>query len=308
MSPQGAQNPLAMYLTLRRAVRAEAPDIVHVHCPRSRFLVPLLPKRFKTVETVHIYPGVQQRALYGKAKGQVVIWLSNFFTKRMDLPIACSESVSESYLREQHFRMPAIPNGCSLPLWKPNVEQKQRLRRQFGMDESRLWFIFVGRFSPEKHPERIVQVFKKLAGEGVGVALLGEGPLYNELKKEECANIIMPGFKTNVRDYLIASDYYISASDTEGLANTFLESMTVGLPCVLSDIGAHREVMEKTAQPMGFTYDNKSVPAMLKAIRDTLALDREQTRLNIQKLFEKYYTAKVMSEKYQEAYLNLIKE
>lgn len=306
MSPQGAQNPLAMYLALRRAVRAEAPDIVHVHCPRSRFLVPLLPKRFKTVETVHIYPGVQQRVLYGKVKGQVVIWLSNFFTKRMDLPLACSESVAESYLREQGFRMQAIPNGCSLPLWKPDMEQKTNLRQQFGMSPSKLWFIFVGRFSQEKHPELIVQAFKRLAGEGIGVVLLGEGRLYDELKKEESDNIIMPGFKTNVYDYLVASDYYISASDTEGLANTLLESMTVGLPCVLSNIGAHREVVDKAAKPMGFTFDNKSMPAMVKAIRDVLALDREQTRLSIQKLFEEHYTAKAMSEKYQEAYSDLM--
>ena len=29
--------------------------------------------------------------------------------------------------------------------------------------------------------------------------------------------ILLPGFKTNVYDYLIASDYYISASDVEGI-------------------------------------------------------------------------------------------
>ncbi len=55
----------------------------------------------------------------------------------------------------------------------------------------------------------------------------------------------MPGFKSNIYDYLKASDYYISASDVEGLANTLLESMTVGLPCVLSDIPSHKEVLSK---------------------------------------------------------------
>ena len=61
--------------------------------------------------------------------------------------------------------------------------------------------------------------------------MLGEGPLWEDLKEGD-DRILLPGFKTNVYDYLIASDYYISASDVEGLANTLLESMTVGITYV----------------------------------------------------------------------------
>lgn len=97
MSPDKIQNPISMYLTLRKIVKRLNPDILHTHCPRSMFLVPLLPKKYKKMETVHIYPSEQQKVLYGKVKGQIVIWLSNFFTKKMDEPIACSESVANYY-------------------------------------------------------------------------------------------------------------------------------------------------------------------------------------------------------------------
>ena len=59
MSPDKIQNPLSMYLTLRKTVKKINPDILHTHCPRSMFLVPLLPKKYKKMETVHIYPGEQ---------------------------------------------------------------------------------------------------------------------------------------------------------------------------------------------------------------------------------------------------------
>lgn len=307
MSPDKIQNPISMYLTLRKTVKRLNPDILHTHCPRSMFLVPLLPKKYKKMETVHIYPGEQQKVLYGKVKGQIVIWLSNFFTKKMDEPIACSESVANYYWRDQHFKMKAIPNGCSLPVWREDLSQKSELRRQFGLKENVKYFIFIGRFSHEKHPEMIIKAFEQMNDPKLGVVLLGNGDLYDELKLHETENIILPGFKSNVYDYLIASDYYISASDVEGLPNTLLESMTVGLPSVLSDIDPHKEVLSKSAIPMGFTFDNSSMDSLLAAIKKVLSLDVKSTAKTIHEVFEKYYTAKHMSEQYQKEYENIIK-
>ena len=306
MSPYKTLLPLAMYRTLKKNVELIDPDILHTHCPRSMFLVTFLPKKYKKMETVHIYPGIQQKVMYGNIKGQVVIWLSHFFTKKMDLPIACSESVAQSYWDNQHFKMKAIPNGCSLPLWREDVHQKATLRKNIGLKEDVEYFIFIGRFSYEKHPELIIKAFEQMDNSHLGVVLLGEGDLYNDLKLHETDRIILPGFKSNVYDYLIACDYYISASDVEGLANTLLESMTVGLPCVLSDIPSHKEVMAKTIQPMGYNFDNKNINSLIEAIKKVLALDVKSTSHSIRKIFERYYTAKHMSELYQKEYLNLL--
>ena len=116
----------------------------------------------------------------------------------------------------------------------------------------------------------------------------------------------MPGFKSNIYDYLKASDYYISASDVEGLANTLLESMTVGLPCVLSDIPSHKEVLCKAKQTIGYTFNNKDMNGLKNAIHDILKIDENCTRIYIQSLFDKYYTAQKMSESYQKAYIDLV--
>ena len=88
--------------------------------------------------------------MYGNIKGQFVIWLSHFFTKRMDLPIACSESVAQSYWDEQHYKMKAIPNGSSLSLWKYDKEQKAKLRKELGLKDDVKYFIFIGRFFTRK--------------------------------------------------------------------------------------------------------------------------------------------------------------
>ncbi|MBE6333908.1 MAG: glycosyltransferase [Bacteroidales bacterium] len=306
--PNSTPNALKMFKALWKTVKQLQPDILHTHCPRSMFLVPLLPKRYKKVETVHIYPGIQQKVMYGKLKGQIVIWLSHFFTKRMDLPIACSESVAQSYWDEQHFQMMSIPNGCSLPLWKRDNKQKAIMRKQLGMRSDLQYFIFIGRFSQEKNPDFIIKGFEALQNKykNIGLVLLGDGELYNQVITHSNDRILIPGFKSNVYDYLVASDYYISASDVEGLANTLLESMTVGLPCVLSDIPSHQEVIVKAERPFGFLFNNKKLEELLTAMERVLTIDVEETAEYIQRIFVKYYTARHMSEKYQEEYSKLL--
>ena len=224
----------------------------------------------------------------------------------MDLPIACSESVAQSYWDEQHYKMKAIPNGSSLSLWKYDKEQKAKLRKELGLKDDVKYFIFIGRFSQEKNPDMIIRAFEELKDDRIGLLLLGNGELYDELKKHETENLKMPGFKSNIYDYLKASDYYISASDVEGLANTLLESMTVGLPCVLSDIPSHKEVLSKAEQTIGYTFNNKDMNGLKNAMHSILEIDEVCVRTQIQSLFQKYYTAQKMSESYQKAYIGLL--
>ena len=306
MHPDGVQNPISMFLTLKKVIKEIDPDILHAHCPRSLMLIPLLPKKYKKWETIHIYPGLQQKVMYGNIKGQIVIWLSHFFNMKMDKPIACSESVANSYYKHFRYKMLAIPNGCSLPVWKRDLEEKIQLRKTLGMRNDLKYFIFIGRLSHEKNPGKTLQAFEELMSEydDIGLMLLGSGNMYNELISHASDRIMIPGFKSNVYDYLKASDYYVSASDVEGLPNTLLEAMTVGLPCVLSNIPAHEEVIEKATQPIGYSFNSHDIESQKDAIRKVLDIDVDSTALYIQKLFEQYYTARMMSEKYQQEYLS----
>ena len=167
------------------------------------------------------------------------------------------------------------------------------------------YFIFIGRFSGEKNPELLIRAFKQIGAKQVGLIMLGEGPLWEDLKKEGDDRILLPGFKTNVYDYLIASDYYISASDVEGLANTLLESMTVGLPMLLSDIPSHQEVLSKMSVTTGYIFNNKDSNSLFDKIEKVLLLDRTEVAREVQDIFQKHYTAKKMSLSYQNAYTSL---
>ncbi|MDR1200773.1 MAG: glycosyltransferase [Tannerellaceae bacterium] len=309
LAEQKFLNPLQLFFKLKGKVREINPDMLHAHCPRSLYLMCFLPKRYKRVYTVHIYPGLQQQILYGRRKGDLVVLLNHYFTRRTDLPIGCAESVSALYKQHKGWDIMSIPNGSSLPVWNRNEVQRKQLREKYHLCESVSYFIFVGRFSKEKNPDILVEAFRKLNDPSIGLIMLGDGPMWEQLKQEESERLRFPGFTTEVYEYLIASDYYISASDVEGLANTLLESMTIGLPLLLSDIPSHREVMSEMSRVTGYIANQHDVDDMVDKIkRLTCSVNREEAEAEIKKVFSEHYTAKQMSDRYQAAYQDLYRK
>lgn len=302
-------SPLKLFQSLKQKIKEINPDALHAHCPRSLYLMGFLPQKYKRVYTIHNYPGYLQYILYGKLKGKIIIELNHLFTKLCHLPIACSESISIEYKEKKDWNIKAIPNGASLPIWVKDKEEKNRLRNEFGLKKDVKYFIFIGRFSKEKNVDIIIDAFNNLNRKDIGLVMLGHGPMWEEQNRKKGKNIILPGFTTRVYDYLKATDYYISASEVEGMPNTILENMSVGNPMLLSDIPSHQEILANFKNEIvGLKINNHNPKDIIEKINEIVKLDSDQIALTIQNVFSKKYTAKVMSQAYQEAYINLIKK
>jgi len=79
--------------------------------------------------------------------------------------------------------------------------------------------------------------------------ILGEGPLENELKEQVEKlklrdRVRFAGPQADVRPWLAAADLGIITSRSEGSSNALLEYMAAGLPTVVSNIPANRELAE----------------------------------------------------------------
>lgn len=304
LAAETALGPWAMYIALRKQVQAANPDVLHAHCPRSLYLMSFLPRKYKRAYTIHNYPDRLPEILYGKYKGKIVVRLNHYFTHKCDLPIGCAENIGLMYKEKKGWNIVSVPNGSSLPVWQYDAAEKKALRDEFGLKEEIKYFIFIGRFSPEKNPDKLIEAFSRLEDQKIAVVMLGEGSMWEPLNKLKGKNVLMPGFTTRIYDYLKACDYYISTSDMEGLANTLLESMSVGLPMVLSDILSHQVVIasapEKTK--LTITIDQKNTASIIAGINAILEFDTTAAAADIRQLYYQKYRAEVMSHKYQELY------
>ena len=83
---------------------------------------------------------------------------------------------------------------------------------------------------------------------------------------EDCVSILPPA--ADIHEKVLKSAMFASSSDFEGLSNSMLESMAIGLPCVCTDClgGGTREVM--TDHENGLIVPMNNAEAMYRAMKE----------------------------------------
>ena len=110
--------------------------------------------------------------------------------------------------------------------------------------------LFAGRMDKGKNVETIIAALARLARDVLFVAILcGDGPrrpdlerLASKLGLGRC--ILFPGYVSNLWHLMKRADAFVSLSRFEGCPNAVLEAAACGSPLVLSDIPAHRELLD----------------------------------------------------------------
>jgi glycosyltransferase involved in cell wall biosynthesis len=115
------------------------------------------------------------------------------------------------------------------------------------------YLLFVGRFSPEKDVRTILEAaFGIEQSIQVCFVLLGEGSERKELERRVTAKAIPPGriillpYTQNWWGMLKSASALVNVSLYEGNPNVVLEAIAAGCPLILSDIDAHRELLNDT--------------------------------------------------------------
>lgn len=102
--------------------------------------------------------------------------------------------------------------------------------------------VAVGRVDANKNHEMIIRAFAKIADEypDYRLTIYGEGELRQSLMKltekiglDGC--ISLPGSISNVQDALYKASVFVLSSYSEGMPNTLIEAMALGLPVISTD-------------------------------------------------------------------------
>ena len=126
-----------------------------------------------------------------------------------------------------------------------NYVDTERFRPLAGRSEAVRRAAFVGRLEPQKNPVALVEA---LAGLGIELVVMGDGPLRQEMVAAAEAGGVRIDFRGNVRhDALPAAlndcDLFILPSLYEGHPKALLEAMACGLPVVGAATPGIREVI-----------------------------------------------------------------
>lgn len=171
--------------------------------------------------------------------------------ERADLVVVLSRlqarSISSTLGASERMKIQQVPLFLDLQPF----EARRRERPERDLPRS---FVFVGRLVREKGVHELVAAVAALRSDGLDVVadIAGAGPDESEMRRR-CDALGVGGAVTwhgylgteSKLDLLARSDVFVLASSwLEGLPNALLEAMAMGLPVIVSDVGAMAEVVE----------------------------------------------------------------
>ena len=192
-------------------------------------------------------------------------YLRNFSLGHADLCVFQTKDAMNFFSKAIRDKGVIIPNPIngSLPVVYGGKREKK--------------IISACRLDRQKNIPMMILAFKKLQAfyPEYKLYIYGRGPLENEIrqliKRENLeGKVFLPGFSDNIYDEMNKSAMFVLSSDYEGISNSMLESLAMGLPSVVTDCpaGGARMVIENNVN--GILVPVGDVQAMFEGMKKIL--------------------------------------
>jgi glycosyltransferase involved in cell wall biosynthesis len=230
-------------------------DIVHTHLGDSILLGILAAGRAKgpkVCATIHSIILNERSARWDLRK-----WCSESILPRVlpraDRIVAVSDEVARAtagQLKIPLERLLTIPNGIDGSRFK-RERDVATMRQQFGLPTDKVVLVSVGRLRKEKGFPVLLSALKRIPQDQRPLTIiLGDGPDKMDLHRLTTQyglteSVRFLGNRTDVAEYLQASDIFVMSSLWEGLPIALLEAMACGLPVIVTRVGGNPEVVEE---------------------------------------------------------------
>lgn len=175
-----------------------------------------------------------------------LLFLFNKYLFRRPVSVACSYSIASRMIKNS-IRCDQVIRNC-IPPGFTCLDREAFFRNSISFN-----FVVIGSLCVRKNPLKslgIVSEFAKMVDKPVTLVFLGDGPLKAMLRSashDVNLKVVLPGIVTDVNRYLENAHAHISSSSAEGLPNSVLESLALGVPNFLSDIPEHLEITKDSA-------------------------------------------------------------
>lgn len=284
---------------VNRFIETLRPDLIHTQGVRADSIMASLGVKQPWVMTARNFPLDDYPSKFGRLKGSLMAHKHLAAIKRCKYLVCCSKTILAK-LRKWNDKGTVIQNGVKLP----KVAGKKPL---LDKELVKPIFISVGGLIPRKNMDSLIRSFNKADKEKRGTLLiLGDGPDREKLQKLCLENTYLIGNVNNVVDYLDIADYFISTSLSEGLPNTVLEALSIGLPAILSDIDSHNELASEFPHACHIASLNSERNAFREAIENAEGIFDGFSSKDCIATLDAKFSASVMSSRYQQLYNDLM--
>jgi len=239
---------ISRYLSFRRLVKQERPDLIHIHLHVGnyfRFIPKKILKSTKLVYTVHnVFDNYFSKSIKNIRKYHEYRELYRLIHKYDTKLITLHDEMNANMRREfDTENVHTVWNGIELDRFVYSENERKMLREEANIPQSAYVIGNVGRFHEQKNHDFIVDIFAKVAKENRDAYLLLVGKGQNTKQKtvdklQELGlydrTVILQDRK-DVPAIMSAMDVFLFPSRWEGFGNVLIEAQSIGLHCVVSD-------------------------------------------------------------------------
>lgn len=284
---------------IQRVIAEVSPNLVHAHDVRASIVCAMAAggasgKRLPVISHIHACFDSMTKI---SAKSLSYLLFSGSFKKIF--------WVSESSLK--HYAFSGMVKGKSQILY--NVIDPDKLKQRLEEDTASYGYdvVFLGRFTDQKNPQRIVGILECLHKQlQFQAAMIGDGELYSSIQQMVQEKglekvIALPGYQSNPYKALASAKAFLMASRYEGTPMSVLEAMALGVPVVstatdgIADVvksgvtGYLEETDEKLAERLKeLLTDPKKQKSMSEASKKQFAqtCDRKKYRQTLDTVYQ----------------------
>lgn len=274
---------------LIRAMRKLKPDIVHTHTPKAGLLGMLaaricrVPVRLHTVAGLPLIEATGPKRQILEAAERVTYACAH---------IVYSNSAGLKKFIASTFKLPddklkiigrGSSNGIDIEHFERSIEVEavaRGIKEKFNIRNEDFVFAFAGRIVNDKGIFELVKAFDALSREfptkRLLLLLIGNFEKDHDPLAEEIitylANdrrVILAGFQSDVRPWIVAADAFVFPSYREGFPNVVMQASLLQVPCIVSDINGCNEIINHNST--GIVVPPKNITALVEAMRTLLA-------------------------------------
>lgn len=207
-----------------------------------------------------------------------------------------------------------INNGYSLDLLKSDDQVRKSIRSRYNFKDSDIVIGIVGRYCLLKDYKTFICAASQILAhvENVKILMVGRGIDQFNAEIGELLEMtgqknryVLAGEQRNAVEYYSAMDIFCLSSISEGFPNVVCEAMAMELPCVVTDVGDCRRIVEST----GIVVPPASIEDLTIGLMKFVSMDvnaRKEIGKRSRHLIESRYSLAVILDQYRLLYSDLL--
>lgn len=304
------------YKQLIKIINEYKIEYIHCNTPVGGLLGRLVGKKCKVKKVIyqahgfHFYKGAPLKnwLIYFPVEK----WLAHYTDALITINNEDFELAKKMKLRKNGKVYKVHGVGIDTSQYNMNRNLREEKRFELGLDKNDVALISMGDLIKRKNYDTAIRAVAEANNFNLKYFICGNGPEEENLKalSEKLGvseQIHFLGFRSDIKDLLMASDVFLFTTKQEGLSRSVMEAMAIGLPCVVSDIRGNTDLIKDGEG--GYLCNPNDVQAFSDALDRLSANELLRTNMALKNLETiKQYDVHIVEDEIRDIYKEVLEK